>query len=292
LEEELTRMTGRGEIWGVEMDGKKVFWLAPWVVGIYEFQIDRLDREFCQMHEQYSMYFGAQFIQTGPQIMMTIPIEEHLPSDQQALPYHQVSRIIEQGVSFRVGECICKKERAVMEHPCAKPTEVCMAILPVADVEPLRKWGRAISKEEARKVLREAERAGLVHLTGNIEKDHWLICNCCGCCCGVLRPIRQFGLKGLVNSAYRAEIDAEQCIGCGVCKEERCQVGAIVEEKDSYRVMADRCIGCGLCLTDCSVECIRLVRRPDSELVKPAADTEAWNQERARNRGVDYSALK
>jgi Na+-translocating ferredoxin:NAD+ oxidoreductase RNF subunit RnfB len=79
---------------------------------------------------------------------------------------------------------------------------------------------------------------------------------------------------------------------CGVCKAERCQVDAIVEEQECYRVLPDRCIGCGLCVTDCSVECIRLVRRPESEIARPSADAEAWNRERARNRGVDYSALK
>jgi electron transport complex protein RnfB len=292
LEDRLTEMTARGEIWGMRIKGKKVFWLMPWIVGIWEFQVDRMDREFCEMCEKYKVYFGSQLVQHGPEIMMTLPVEEHIPSEQQAMPFEQVSRIIDQGIDFRVGECVCKKEQGIMDRHCSKPTEVCMAIVSVPDTEALRDWGRRISKEEAREVLRKAEEAALVHLTGNVREGHWFICNCCGCCCGVLRPMNQFGLKGLVNSRYYAVIDTEECIGCGVCKEDRCQVNAIVEEEEAYRVDPEKCIGCGLCLTDCSVDCIQLVRRPEAELLEPYADDEAWNRERAARRGLDFDAVK
>jgi Pyruvate/2-oxoacid:ferredoxin oxidoreductase delta subunit len=292
LEEMLTSMCRRGEVAGTELAGVRSFAMMPWIVGIYEFQVDRMDREFCEMLEQYSAYFGPQMIAFGPRFMQTIPIEEQIPSKQEALPYEQVSHLIENGKSFRVTQCICKKERGLMDEPCSKPEAVCMQIGLVPDEKSLNNWGEPISKEEAYRLLRTSEEAGLVHLTSNWETGHWFICNCCGCCCGVLKAINQFGLTDFVNSHFYAEIDPDECNACGICLDDRCQVGAIEETEDSYRVITDRCVGCGLCVTECPTEAIKLVRKPEEDITHPPKDEESWNQERARLRGVDYSLYK
>jgi electron transport complex protein RnfB len=292
LEAKLTSMCKRGEVFGIDFGGTKLFAMLPWAVGIYEFQIDRMDREFCELCEQYMRHFGPQVVAAEPRIMQTVPIEEHIPAEHQALPYEQISAIIENGASFRVNECICKKERGILGTPCKKPHEVCLAITPVAGAEILLDWGRVISKEEAHQMLRQAEKAGLVHLTGNVRSGHTFICNCCGCCCGVLRQMNEFGVPNVVNSGFYAEIDEGECNSCGICLEERCQVKAIEEIDDTYRVIKERCIGCGLCLTECPTDAIRLVRKPQEEIIVPPPDAATWNEERARARATDYSAYK
>jgi NAD-dependent dihydropyrimidine dehydrogenase PreA subunit len=251
-----------------------------------------MDREFCEMCEEYAQYFGEQLLGSEPRIMQTVPIEEEITAEQEALPYEQVSFLIENGKSFRLNECICKKERGMLDDPCDKPREVCLSILPVADVELISGWGRTITKEKAYEVLREAEEAGLVHLTGNVKNGHNFICNCCGCCCGVLRGMNQLGVKNVVNSHFYAEIDEPECNGCGICLDERCQVKAIEELEETYRVILERCIGCGLCVTACPTDAIALHRKPEAEIVLPPMNANAWNEERARRRGVDYSAYK
>jgi Pyruvate/2-oxoacid:ferredoxin oxidoreductase delta subunit len=291
LEEMLTSMCTRGEVGGIEADGVKLFSMIPWVVGIYEYQIDRMDREFCEICEEYSAYLGAQLVSVPPHIMQTVPIETEIPTSQETLSYEQVSNIIENGHWFRVNECICKKERGMMDDPCEKPTEICMAIGPVAG-EPISGWGRPISKEQAYEVLREAEEAGLVHLSTNVENGQQWICNCCGCCCGVLRAINNFNLTNVVNSHYYAEIDEDLCNNCMECVDERCQVRAIEETEDAFQVIRERCIGCGLCVTTCAAEAIRLVRKPEAEIVHAPKDIDAWNEERARQRGVDYGPYR
>ncbi|MFX0203292.1 MAG: DUF362 domain-containing protein [Candidatus Hodarchaeota archaeon] len=56
------------------------------------------------------------------------------------------------------------------------------------------------------------------------------ICNCCGCCCGILRGIIDWGVENSVAHAnYYAVIDPEECIGCGTCIE-RCYMQAISEQ--------------------------------------------------------------
>jgi Na+-translocating ferredoxin:NAD+ oxidoreductase RNF subunit RnfB len=105
----------------------------------------------------------------------------------------------------------------------------------------------------------------------------------------VLRAINNFNLTNVVNAHYYAEIDEDLCNNCMVCVDERCQVKAIEETEDAFQVIRERCIGCGLCITTCAAEAVRLVRKPESEIIHPPKDMDAWNEERARQRGVDYS---
>ena len=98
--------------------------------------------------------------------------------------------------------------------------------------------GRTISKNEAYEVLKKAENAGLVHMTCNLESGHSYICNCCGCCCGFLRAANM-GIPNVVNSHYYAQIDPDNCDACGTCADERCQVSAIEEGEDEYKIIEE-----------------------------------------------------
>jgi len=292
LEEKLTSMCKRGEIMGVEAGPMKLFGMVPWIVGIWEFQIDRMDREFCEMSEEYMKYFGPQLTGVEPRIMQSIPIQKEIPSVQEALPYQQISHIIENGKAFRLSDCVCKKQRGILDDPCEKPIEVCLQVLPMEGVAPISGWGRPITREEAYGVLDRAEEAGLVHLSSNVENGQAFICNCCGCCCEVLGAMNRLNVPNVINSQYYAEIDEEECTSCGICLEERCQVFAIEEVDDTYSVIKDKCIGCGLCVTDCPTEAITLVRRSGDEIILPPKDSATWQEERAKQRGVDFSEYK
>jgi electron transport complex protein RnfB len=292
LEDRLTAMWQRGQIFGVDLGSVKIFKMVPWAFGIYEFQLPHMDRELAEMCEEYMPVYGRQFFKKKPQLMQVVPVEKEIQAKQEALPYERASRIIETGKSFQVNECICKKEQGLLGNRCAKPLEVCLAIAPIEGVFKNTAVGRLINKEEAYDVLRKSEEAGLVHLTWNVASGHFFICNCCGCCCNVLRSINELGISDAVNSYYYAQIDAAECIACGVCKDERCQVNAIEEGEDAYRVIKERCIGCGLCIATCPSEAIQLVRKKTAEMILPPKDEKDWYQERGRLRGVDFSNFR
>ena len=294
LKELLMTMAKSGQLLTIKLGGGRFFKMLPWVFGIYEFQLGRMDREFAELVEVYWPVYSQQFFTKKPQLMQTLAIEEVIPFHQEALPYQKVSTIIENGRSFLVNECICKKERGLLDKPCDKPTEVCLAIAPVPGVFDKSPLGRVISKDEAYALLNKAEEAGLVHLTGNVQVGQIYICNCCKCCCGVLRAINDFNMPAsmVINSHYYAEINAELCIGCGVCANERCQVKAIEETGDAYHVIPDRCIGCGLCIGYCPAEAIQLVHKDQAALVPPPLTEDDWFRERGRVRGVDFTAHK
>jgi Pyruvate/2-oxoacid:ferredoxin oxidoreductase delta subunit len=292
LEEKLIGMRDKGQLWGINLGGTWVFKMVPWAFGIYEFQLPRLDKEFAELNEKFYPSWGKQFFGNTPQMMQTLTIEEEIPVAQEALPYEKVSTIIDNGQDFLVNECICKKEQALLGKPCDRPLQVCLAIAPVEGIFENSPIGRVITKDEARKLLDECEENALVHLTGNMQQGHFFICNCCGCCCGVLRSINELGVPAsqAIHSNYYAEIDQDECIDCGICAEERCQVNAISASEDAaYHVFQEKCIGCGLCISACPTDAIKMVRKPEEKLVIPPQDETTWFKERGSRRGVDFS---
>ncbi|MDA3896138.1 MAG: 4Fe-4S binding protein [Desulfobacteraceae bacterium] len=290
LNDHLRKMWGKGQIFGVDFGEVTLYKIAPWVFGIFEFQLKRMTKEFAVLCKEYEKTFGPQFFQSKVPLMNVVPVEKEISSNEVTMPFEQVSSIIEKGKSFAVNDCICKKEHELLGERCDKPMEVCLAIAPIPnffDDHPLK--ARPISKEEAYDILKMSEEAGLVHLTSNIERGHYYICNCCSCCCGVLRGVNEYGGAKAVNSNYYAVIDAEECVSCGVCMDERCQVHAIEEKDEVYAVIEDKCIGCGLCVSTCPSDAISLIRKNAEDIVLPPVDENDWYKRRSQMRGVDYS---
>ena len=114
-----------------------------------------------------------------PEEDYTIPIGQALSPEHRVLPYDHVSGIIEDGQSFMVSDCICKKEQRLLDKGCEHPLEVCLVVLPLPAVFDDPAFGRSISKQEAYAVLEKASEAGLVHMTANLESGHSFICNRC-----------------------------------------------------------------------------------------------------------------
>ena len=294
LEDKLKAMGNKGQLFSIAMGETRFFKMLPWVFGIYEFQLYRMDREFAVLNEGYSPIYGKQFFSKTPQLMQTLAIEKSIPVHQQALSYEKVSTIIESGQSFLANECVCKKERGLLGHPCDRSTQVCLAIAPVPGIFDKSPVGRVITKDEAYLLLDQAEEEGLVHLTGNVQFGQYYICNCCKCCCGVLRAINRLGIPAslVINSHYYARIDPETCIACGTCANDRCQVGAIENDDGSYRIVPERCIGCGLCIRTCPTDAVSLVHKSMENVSAPPVTENDWFEERGRIRGVDFSAYK
>ena len=290
----LITMGQHGQLFALPFGDTWYFKMLPFVFGVFEFQLGRLDKEMAELAEQYMPLYGMQFFANKPQLMQILPIEETISSAQEALPYEKVSALIEKSRSFLVNECICKKEHALLGKPCDRPIEVCLALAPVPGVFDKSPTGRVITKDEAYELLKKTETAGLVHMTNNLQNGQFFICNCCKCCCGPLLSINKLGIPAwdVVNSHHYALIDPDTCIACGICAQERCQVAAIEEGDQAYRITPEKCIGCGLCISTCPVEAISLVRKQPDKIVPPPITEEAWFDERGKLRGVDFTPYK
>ncbi|MCX5853673.1 MAG: hypothetical protein NTZ24_03630 [Deltaproteobacteria bacterium] len=117
LEDRLISMWKMGQLFMIKLGEPRFFKMLPWVFGIYEFQLGRIDREFAELNDEYGPVYAKQFFSKTPQLMQVLPIEEKITLQQEALPYEKVSTIIENGQSFLVNECICKKERGLLDNP-------------------------------------------------------------------------------------------------------------------------------------------------------------------------------
>lgn len=289
LAEKLDAMWWKGQIERHGKDGDIRYNLVPWILGIYEYQLRSMDEEMARLHVKYIKSVGPYFLAKKPQMMQVVPVEREVSPANRALPFAQVSAILEKSRSFAVNQCICKKQMRLIGKGCDRPQEVCMVLSETEgyfDHHPM--GGRVISREEAYDIVRMAEENALVHMTGNVRDGHVFLCNCCGCCCLQLIAAR-FGVKETVNSHYYAVIDQSLCTGCGTCSDSRCQVAAIELLDGARKVVRDKCIGCGLCASTCPSEAIRIVRKDDAEITPPPEDDMDWYRRKAAEQGIDIS---
>jgi len=279
----LREMVRKVSIWGSERDGVWLFRLSPYVVGVYEEQWDKMDHDLAHLFEHYWADGGAAGImRPGPALNRVLPAQNAIKREV-ILPYDDIKPMLQEAQWFELRDCICRKQQDLIgTRKCKYPLNMCLAFSNTA-----RPPGpHAITREQALKMLDQAEDIGLVHTVANVAKGVTFVCNCCGCCCAVLRGINKFGIENSVARAnYYAKIDEDECAGCGHC-EERCQVHAIKGGDGVAIVDRKKCIGCGLCATGCPSDAIRMVRRPDAEIVNPPDNYKTWEQQRLKNRGL------
>lgn len=283
----LDRMVHKGQIGTSKMQGQQVYLLMPFVVGIFEFQLRRLDKELVDMVEEYAPALMPVLGGHPPALMRVVPVNEKIDARHEVLRYEDIRQSLEKAKSFQVSECICRKERALQGTPCVHPLEVCMAFSSQEGAFDRHSTGRVITKEEALDIIARTEAEGLVHATYNVQSGQMFVCNCCSCCCGILRGMKQFNAPFLMaKSNYVAQIDHESCAACGACAEERCPMEAIAENSGAYVVQPDRCIGCGVCASTCPTGSITLHRRPEEQCDEPPTNVVDWYMKRSQNRGV------
>jgi NAD-dependent dihydropyrimidine dehydrogenase PreA subunit len=285
VQSRLIALAKRGLVWIEKSEGKLLFRLLPFMVGIYETQYDILDHEFAHLFEQYMREGGAVGIMKPyPALQRVIPAQKALKSEW-ILPYDDVRTIIMSATTYYNQPCICRKERRLTGFDaCPFPVDMCLSF----SNRPSTGDPTEISRDKTLSLLDQAESIGLVHaVSNNIKARGYIgyICNCCGCCCGILRGINDYGIGSSIAQAnYAAVLDPELCSNCGACVE-RCQVRAISAAEKTPAIDHDRCIGCGLCVTGCPERAVELKRKPDDKILPPPVDYAAWEAERNRNRG-------
>jgi electron transport complex protein RnfB len=169
LGEILYDMSKRGLVMRYRAPDKEMYYfLIPWIVGIWEFQLNNLTRENVELFERYykeGMVPSWKDRKTGG--FRVIPVEKEIQGGTEVQPYEQVSQIIEKHTRFAVADCICRKERKMLGEGCDKLMEACMSFGPAADFYIENGLGREITKEEAKDILRKAEEEGLIHCSTN-----------------------------------------------------------------------------------------------------------------------------
>jgi ferredoxin len=292
LGDKLTDMAQRGLVLDFVHKGKRYFLLAPVVIGFFEFTFMRTREdlpmaEIARLFQQY-MYeddrFGHSVFAGQTQIGRSLVREEALPEGDhtEILDWERASHVIETASAVGVSLCACRHKAQHLGHACDAPQEVCLTLGQAADSMVRNGIARSVTKDEGLRILAQCKEAGLAQTGDNVQRNLTYICNCCGCCCGMMNAVRHFDIRtAIVTSNWIMEIDAEKCKGCGRCVR-ACPVQAIdlalpddsmangAGHKQAARDES-RCLGCGVCYAVCKKGAIRM--RPRERRVLTPAST-------------------
>jgi len=281
LDSKVRDMAGRGIVMDFERKGARYICLAPVVIGFFEFTFMRTRdelpmKELSHLFEQYMTEddrFARSVFSGQTQIGRSLVHEEALPEDHtEILDWERASHIVKTATAHGVSLCACRHKATHLGRACGQPLETCMTFNFAAETMIRNGLAKRITAQEAMSLLEDCKQRGLAQTGDNVQRGVSYICNCCGCCCGMMEAIRTFDMKNaIVTSNWIAEIDTEACKGCGLCVQ-ACPIQIVhLEERQNesgeiLRKVAVRdeevCLGCGVCATTCKVGAITMRSRP------------------------------
>ena len=270
--------------------GKKYYCNAPLVVGMYEFQLDRLTPEFIEDLNTYfsDRKFGVEFLSTKLPQMRTIPIAKSISIKSNVSTFDEAIALLkESNQVFAIVECLCRKKKGLQGKSCkiTDRKETCLAVGDFARMANENGMGRLIELDETISILEKNQKQGLVLQPSNTKQANF-ICSCCGCCCGMLRIHKSIPKPvDFWASNFYAQIDTGACEGCGNC-EKRCQVGALAISEKTLQATIDlnRCIGCGLCIPVCPQKAVTLQKK-STEIKPPQTREDLYDIIMAKKKG-------
>lgn len=195
-----------------------------------------------------------------PPFSRIIPVEEELSVPQEmTLTTQAASKIVDRCDIISLSECPCKLEKTLLGDPC-KTTDNRFRCFHFGNLGRFfieHGYGKAVSKEEAKRIIKEAADEGLVHKVFHeefdINNEEVGICNCCKCCCILFQTYYRGVWAFHTKTSYRARLDVDKCVGCGVCVE-KCPIEAISLIDGKAHDDESKCIGCGVCVHHCPEE--------------------------------------
>ena len=288
LQNELKIMARKGLIRAEKTPIGLGFGILPFVVGIYELQINRLDEQMARLFEDYYKQAFGKMLKIHPQFHRVIPVDESIRMDMEVHPYESASQIVTNAQAWGVLDCICRKQKALIGQPCEHPVDMCMALHHRPGVFDQNPTIRALSQQEALDTLKRAAKAGLVHSVSNSQEGITYICNCCTCSCGILRGMAELGIANVVaRSAFINQVDELLCSGCEICLDS-CQFDALSLMDGCANVEEVRCVGCGVCVPVCPDRALGLVRRDEKDILQVPANIVEWGMLRLATRHIDF----
>ena len=162
--------------------------------------------------------------------MHVIPVESAINSVNKSVSIEHISHWLDKyDGKLSVGYCSCRNARRLNNQGSGEiQDDCCIGLGDFAEYLIETGKGRAITKEEALQICQRAEDNGYVHQITNIDGEDKIfgLCNCDLGVCFALRTSQYFNTPNLSASAYRAHVEAENCVACGKCVEV-CPAGAV-----------------------------------------------------------------
>jgi ferredoxin len=287
LRPRLEALCTKGLVLDIWNGADTLYMVSPLVIGFFEFTMMRTGKDLplARWAELFSAYmFGERdFLDANfgdgqrVSIMRTLPHEETLADHVEILDYEKASALIEEHSEFALGLCSCRHEKHHLgQAPCRAPMDTCTSMGSAAQFLIRNGFAHPIDKSQMRDILARSRDLGLTLSTDNVRRDAGFICHCCGCCCNLLRGVRETGYTGiLVTSSFVATVDETRCTGCGLCAK-ACPVETVrLHARTSAPIphgsqqvarIGSLCLGCGVCTLRCPTGALTLRDRPQKVL--------------------------
>lgn len=277
LYDKLTQLAHKGLVVDIEYEGQRYFTLAPVVIGFFEFTFMRTRedlpiKELVYLFDEY-MSQNDKFVHSvfggQTQIGRTLVYEESLKAHTEILDWERASHIIKSAKSIGLSLCACRHKASHLGKNCERELKTCLSFNYAADTVIRNGFAESITTDSAMRILEYSKEVGIAQTGDNVQRNVTYICNCCGCCCGMMQAIKKFEIRNaIVSSNWITEIDMLKCKGCGKCVK-ACPLQAITlvpkNEGDKKQNIANRdetlCLGCGVCYTACKFGSITMKHR-------------------------------
>ena len=270
--------------------GIDVYTLMPPFPGLFELTMVRgetgekekkLAALFEELFEELTQMIQANYdnvvevFKVIPPITRVVPVECEVDMKlDSVMPYEDAEKIVDKFDTFAVSHCYCRHQKDLIGKPCEVTDERvnCLTFGRSARFMIDYDFGKEISREETKRILKECEEAGLVHKffheKNDLERDEFAICNCCKCCCATFDLYYRGAAPMQTYTSHRAAVDGDLCNACEVCVD-MCPMEAIELVEDVACIDDEKCIGCGVCAYHCASEAITLERTGIREVFVP-----------------------
>ena len=174
----LEGMANTGLCLAMKVEAKQYYMAAPFMPGIFEFQLMRgtktdRDKRLAQLMYDYKKAYEASEGVHEEKFPSTrvITVGSTVESESTVHTYDQVEALIDNSDPLAVSTCFCRHSAELRgEDTHGMPNDVCMSFGPIAQFQIDRLGAKKLSKEEARGVLNRSEEAGLVHMSQNTRE--------------------------------------------------------------------------------------------------------------------------
>ncbi|MFO7964268.1 MAG: 4Fe-4S binding protein [Desulfobacterales bacterium] len=204
---------------------------------------------------------------TSNEAFRKIDIDVSLPPPGEVLPIDKITEMIKNEAKLiGVAKCFCRAAKRHLGEGCGHPMETCLAFNELAQTLIEHGFAREIDYEEAIQIIQDCDKEGLVHNIDNCSKNIRTLCNCCSCCCILIKSLKRGESFAGAPSRYLVQFDQNTCSACFTCIS-RCPTAARRDVDGALFYDPDRCIGCGLCVTTCPTGSNEMVLRNEKHKI-------------------------